>query len=316
MVIALICFMMIYGNTVYAPREIFAVLAGKDLGKANYTILKLRLPRMIAGVAAGFAFGMAGNIFQTVLRNSLASPDIIGVSSSTGAAAVFCMSILGLGGLSVSVIAVIAGLAVSVLIVMLASKGGFSHARMILIGIGAQSLVHAFTSWILTRTSEYDVANTFRWMNGSLNSAELRQGLELIGVVIIGGVVLFLYNQNLRVIELGDEYAQTLGASPAISYRVLLGTAVVMVAFATAVTGPISSVAFLAGPIATRITGKSKSGILPSGLVGTILILGADMMGQYAFTSRFPVGIITGLLGAPYLLFLLITINRKGEKIE
>lgn len=309
-------FMMIYGNTIYTPKQIFHVLSGEDLGNANYTILRLRLPRMVSGIFAGLAFGMAGNVFQTVLRNSLASPDIIGVSASTSAAAVFCLSILSIDSTVVPVIAVATGIIVSAGIYVLASKGGFSHGRMILIGIGAQSMVHAFTSWILTRTSEYDVSNTFRWMNGSLNNAEMRETLEMMAVVVLGGTILATFSRNLRVMEIGDEYAQTLGANPSRSYRILIGTSVVLVAFATAVTGPVSSVAFLSGPISAKLTGKSKCGIFPAGLTGALLVLAGDMAGQYAFSQRFPVGIITGLLGAPYLLFLLITINRKGEKIE
>lgn len=194
-----------------------------------------------------------------------------------------------------------------------AAHGGFSHARMILIGIGVQAMVRAFTSFVLSRTSEYDVAATMRWMSGSLNSADLQDAGYLMAIVLLGSAVLALGARKMRMLELGDEFAQTLGANPKRSVPLLIGTAVLLVAFATAAVGPIASVAFLAGPVATRMTGRSKSGILPAGLVGCVLVLAADMVGQYAFTTRYPVGVITGLLGAPYLLCLLVTMNKKGE---
>lgn len=313
--LALIAFMMIYGNTVYSPDVILRVLSGENIKGASYTIGTLRLPRMLCAVFAGFAFGMAGHIFQSVLRNALASPDIIGVSSSTSAAAVFCISLLGMDGIAVPVIAVVTGIAVSLLIYLLASKGGFSHARMILIGIGVQAMVRALTSFVLSRTSEYDVAATMRWMNGSLNNANMRDAGYLIAIVAAGTAILLFSARAMKILALGDEYSKTLGAAPRRVVPMLVGAAVLMVAFATAAVGPIASVAFLSGPVATRVTGRSRNGLLPSGLVACILILAADMAGQYAFAARYPVGVVTGLLGAPYLLYLLVTMNRKGETV-
>ena len=313
--LGLVAFMMIYGNTVYSPAVILRVLSGESIKGASYTIGTLRLPRMLAAVFAGFAFGMAGHIFQSVLRNSLASPDIIGVSSSTSAAAVFCILLLGMDGFAVPVIAVVTGIAVSLIIYLLAARGGFSHARMILIGIGVQAMVRALTSFVLSRTSEYDVAAAMRWMNGSLNSADMQDAGYLAAIVAAGVFILLFSARTLKILALGDEYSHTLGVAPRRAVPLLIGAAVLMVAFATAAVGPIASVAFLSGPVATRVSGRSRSGLLPSGLVGCILILAADMAGQYAFTARYPVGVVTGLLGAPYLLYLLITMNRKGETV-
>jgi iron complex transport system permease protein len=93
----------------------------------------------------------------------------------------------------------------------------------------------------------------------------------------------------------------------------LILSAVFLIAFSTAVTGPISFVAFLAGPIAARLVGLGSPNVLSAGLVGALLVLSADLIGQFAFGTRFPVGVITGILGAPYMLFLLIVINRRGQ---
>ena len=113
--------------------------------------------------------------------------------------------------------------------------------------------------------------------------------------------------------EFGDEFATTLGIRLNLVRIILILSAVFLIAFATSTTGPIAFVAFLAGPIASKIVGRGSSNVLASGLVGALLVLSSDMIGQYVFSTRFPVGVITGILGAPYMLFLLICINRRGE---
>ncbi len=315
LIIGLMLLMLYLGNTIYSPAIIIKVLLGEEIKGASYAILSVRLPRMIAGLFAGIAFGMAGYIFQMVLRNSLASPDIIGVTTSTSTAAIFCISLLGLQGTVVSVIAVAVGLITSLIIVLLASKGGFSHTRMILIGIGVQALVHAVISYILSRISEHDMTNTMRWMSGSLNYAQMSDSIRILIVAVIGALILLAFSQHQKTIELGDEYAKTLGTNTARLYPVLIGIAVLMIAFSTAAVGPISSVSFLAGPIATRMAGRSKSGMIPAALTGAVLVLGADLIGQFVLPARYPVGIITGLIGGPYLLYLLVTMNRKGDSV-
>ncbi len=305
--------MLCCGNTFYGPAVVFRVLRGEMISSASYAILQLRLPRMLGAVFSGMAFGMAGFVFQTVLRNPLASPDVIGISTSTSAAAVFCISVLGLQGIVVPAVSVVTGLCVSLIIYLLAARNGFSHARMILIGIGVQAMLGAVISWVLSRTSEYDVANTMRWMNGSLTNARMQESLTVMAVAVLGAVFLFSRREAMRLIELGDAYAETLGGNIRRLYPQVIAAAVLLVAFATAAVGPVSSVSFLAGPIASRISGRSRSTLIPSALAGAVLVLAADLIGQFLMPARYPAGVITGLLGGPYLLYLLVTINRKGE---
>ena len=112
-----------------------------------------------------------------------------------------------------------------------------------------------------------------------------------------------LFTKYLQVLELGDEFATTLGIRLNLVRIILILSAVFLIAFATSTTGPIAFVAFLAGPIASKIVGRGSSNVLASGLVGALLVLSSDMIGQYVFSTRFPVGVITGILGAPYMLF-------------
>jgi iron complex transport system permease protein len=136
---------------------------------------------------------------------------------------------------------------------------------------------------------------------------------SLFIVVAIFGIINLILTRYLQILELGDEFATTLGVKINLVRFILILSSVFLIAFATSVTGPISFVAFLSGPIASKLVGKGAPNVLPSGLVGALLVLTADMIGQFVFSTRFPVGVVTGILGAPYMLFLLIIINRRGE---
>ena len=288
----LACIMMVCGNTVYSPKTVLRVLSGENVEGAVFTIKTLRLPRMLTAILCGLAFGMAGNTFQQLLGNPLASPDIIGVTSGASVAAVFGILVLKLDGGTVSLMAVFSGLLVSALIYFLSQGGGFSNARLILTGIGMQAFLSAVISWMLLKASEYDVANALRWLSGSLNGVKLENVPRLTLVVFGAGGAILLLNRQLSML-----------------------LALLLVAFATSVTGPVASVAFLSGPIATRLSGNGKNGMLTSALTGSTLVLASDLIGQFALPSRYPVGVVTGILGAPYLLFLLLQMNDKGEHV-
>ena len=309
----LLCAMvLLLGNTIYSPSVVLKVLLGESVQGATFAISTLRLPRMLSALLAGMAFGMAGSTFQTMLRNPLASPDIIGITSGSSVAAVFCILVLNLSGTVVSAAAVISGLLVAVTIYFLSKGGSFSGGRLILIGIGVQAMLNAVISFLLLRASQYDVPGALRWLSGTLNGIRMSQLSGLFMSVVILGLVIILLGRHLKVLELGEQSAISLGVRTDVTRILLIISAVFLIAFATAVTGPIAFVAFLAGPIATRLVGIGAPNEFPSGLVGAILVLASDLIGQFAFDTRFPVGIITGILGSPYLLYLLIRINKRG----
>lgn len=305
--------MLLYGKTNYDLSTVIKVLSGEDIKGATFNIGTLRLPRMLCGLLAGLAFGIAGNTVQTMLRNPLASPDIIGISSGSSIAAVFCILILKMNGSAVSVAAVISGIIVATLIYMLSKGSGFSGSRLILIGIGMQAMINALISYLLAKGSQYEVSTAIRWLSGSLNGMVIEDVPILFIVVLIFGIIILCLTKELQVLELGDEFATTLGVKINLIRIMLIISSVFLIAFATSITGPIAFVAFLSGPIAARLVGAGAPNVLSAGLVGALLVLGADMIGQFAFSTRFPVGVVTGILGAPYMLFLLIVINRRGQ---
>ncbi|ETT77026.1 transport system permease [Paenibacillus sp. FSL R7-277] len=309
----LCCAMLLLGNTIYPASEVIRALSGEELKGVSFAVNVIRLPRMLAGLFAGFAFGIAGYTFQTMLRNPLANPNVIGITSGSSAAAVYCIVILQASGAVVSVASVIAGLATVLLIYVLSRGRTFSIGRLILIGIGLQAMLDAVISYLLLIGSEKDIPSAVRWLTGSLNGSQMRELPPLMIIVLICSPIIILLGKHLSILELGEQSATSLGVRTDRTRIALIVSSVCMVAMATATTGPIAFVSFLSGPIAKRLVGTGASSIIPAGLVGVNLVLASDLIGQFAFEYRFPVGIITGLLGAPYLIFLLIRMNRKGE---
>lgn len=305
--------MLLFGSTRYSLKEMVQVMSGEELPGASFAILSIRLPRMLAGLGAGIAFGMAGSTFQTMLKNPLASPDMIGVTSGASVAAVYCILVLKTDGSHAAIAAVVSGLVVSMAIYLFSRKGSFSGARLILIGIGIQAMMQAVISFLLLKSSQYDVPAALRWLSGSLNGVQ-KKDLPLFYLIlaVFGGLILCL-GRHLKILELGEYTAIALGMKTDSIRVILVISGVILIAFATAITGPIAFVAFLSGPIAVRLTGYGISHVLPAGLVGAFLVLAADLLGQFAFPVRFPVGIITGVLGAPYLLYLLVKMNQGGR---
>ncbi|MBD2846364.1 iron chelate uptake ABC transporter family permease subunit [Paenibacillus sp. IB182496] len=309
----LCCAMLMLGNTIYPARDVLQTLLGERLPGVSFAVNTIRLPRMLAGLLAGLAFGLGGNTFQTMLRNPLASPNVIGVTAGSSAAAVFCIVILHTSGTVVSMVSVFAGLATVLVLYALSRGKAFSIGRLILVGIGIQAMLNAAVSYMLLVGKEQDIPTAFRWLSGSLNGAQLDDLPALAVTVAVAGPIVLLLGKHLGMLELGEQAASSLGVSTDKIRILLIVSAVCMIAMATAATGPIAFVAFLSGPIAKRLVGIGFSSALPAGLVGVNLVLAADLIGQFAFQTRFPVGIITGILGAPYLLYLLIRMNRKGH---
>lgn len=310
---ALCCMMLMLGNTIYPVLDVIRVLWGEEVKGATFAVGTLRFPRMIAGIFAGFAFGVAGTVFQTMLRNPLANPNVIGITAGSSAAAVFCIMVLQASNTFVSIASIIGGLATVIIIFLLSRGSSFSIGRLILIGIGIQAMLNAFISYLLLIGQEHDVPTAMRWLSGSLNGAKMENLYPLIITVFICTPIIIALSKHLDLLELGEQAATSLGIHTDQTRLTLIISSVLIIALATATTGPIAFVAFLSGPIAKRLVGVGFSTIIPAGLVGIILVLASDLIGQFAFTARYPVGVITGILGAPYLIYLLIRMNRKGD---
>ncbi|MFA9559196.1 FecCD family ABC transporter permease [Evansella sp. AB-rgal1] len=305
--------MLMLGNTIYPVQDVVRVLLGEEVQGASFAVGTIRFPRMVAGVFAGFAFGVGGHIFQTMLRNPLANPNVIGITAGSSAAAVFCIIVLQASNMVVSIASVFGGLATVIVIFLLSKGSSFSIGRLILIGIGIQAMLNAVISYLLLIGKHHDIPTAMRWLSGSLNGANMENLSPLIITVLLFTPIIMALGKQLDMLELGEQAATSLGVDTNKTRLALIVSSVLIISLATASTGPIAFVAFLSGPIAKRLVGVGFSTIIPAGLVGIILVLASDLIGQFAFVARYPVGVITGILGAPYLIYLLIRINRKGD---
>lgn len=315
LLVALFTVSLMFGQTFYPLSDVLAVIRGEMVPGASFTVGELRLPRATLAILAGAALGLSGVTFQTMLRNPLASPDIIGISSGASAAAVIAIVVLGLSGTTVSVLAVAAALTTALLIYVLSFKDGVVGTRLILIGIGMAAMLDSIVAYTIVRAAEWDLQVAMRWLTGSLNNATWEQVVPLAIAFAVFTPLLMSQAGNLALMQQGDDSASALGVRVEQTRLITILAAVALISFATAAAGPIAFVAFLSGPIAARTVGGGGSLMIPAALVGALLVAGADMLGQYAFGTRYPVGVITGALGAPYLVYLLIRTNRAGGSL-
>lgn len=303
------------GHTFYPLPEVWQVVRGDVVPGASFTVGELRLPRATLALLVGFAFGIAGVTFQTMLRNPLASPDVIGISSGASAAAVVCLVVLHTSETTASTVAVVAALATALTIYSLSYRSGVVGSRLILIGIGVAAMLDSVVSHVIVRASSWDLQTAMLWLTGSLNNAGWQQVRPVLLAVVVMVPVLLCQGRNLAALQQGDDSASALGVSPERTRIVVILAAVTLIAFGTAAAGPVAFVAFLAGPIAARLLGPGASLLVPAGLVGALLVLGGDLVGQWALPHRYPVGVVTGVLGAPYLVLLLIRSHRTGGSL-
>lgn len=315
LIAALFALTLVLGQSYTPLGEAMRVLLGEDVPGATFTVGQLRLPRAVLSLLAGLSFGLGGVAFQIMLRNPLASPDIIGINVGASAAAVFAIVVLQWNGPAVSVFAVVAGVGVALAIYALSFRNGVAGTRLILVGIGAAAMLESFIAYTLSRAPAWNLQEAMRWLSGSVNGAQLDQAIPLLLALAIFGGLLVSRARDLDTLKLGDDTAAALGTNVPLTRITVMVAAVGVIAVATAVTGPISFVAFLSGSIAARIVGGNGSLLIPSALIGAVLVLSGDYAGQFLLPSRYPVGVVTGALGAPYLIYLIIRVNRSGGSL-
>jgi iron complex transport system permease protein len=292
------------GDFIITLPDFLSILGGAEIPGASYILRESKLPRALLGVLVGLVFGISGAIFQTTLRNPLASPDVIGVSVGASAAAVFAIVNLGQRGTAVSVAAVIGAVLVSALVRQQA--GSVGGQRLVLIGVGMSAALLSAIQYLFTRADEWDAQLVLRWLTGSLNGADWSTIRILVALLILVLPFVLLLARSSRVAELGDDAAAGLGVTARRSDALLL-MAVLLVGLGVAATGPIAFVSFLAGPIARALNG-GRTTLAGAGLVGAVIVVGADYVAAYVVPDvNYPVGVVTGAFGAPFLLWLMAT---------
>ena len=290
---------------------VVSVLHLRDVPAVDFVVRGLRMPTALTGLFAGVALGLAGAIFQRLLGNPLASPDFVGVSQGASLAAVAGLTTVDLGGTGISLAAFVGAMAGALAVYLLAWRDGITGYRFILVGIGVAEFFTACIGYVLSHADVYEARAAMTWLMGSVGQAGHGEVRALVVTVLVALPGVLLLQRQLGVLALGDDVAKALGARVEVARLALLGLAIVLVAVATAAAGPIAFVALMSGPIAARLLGPAQS-LLAAGFVGGAVTLAADLVAQHALPVALPTGVVTGAVGAPYLVWLLVTVNRRG----
>ncbi|MCP4822359.1 MAG: iron chelate uptake ABC transporter family permease subunit [Shimia sp.] len=285
-------------------------LLGQLQGLENMIVRGHRLPRILVAIGAGAAFGMAGAMFQTMLRNPLASPDVIGFTAGANFGALG--AVLLTGGLILPG-ALAGGLLAAFAVTALAWHNGLQTNRLILVGIGVSLSLGAGADLLLSWTEERIAADMARWLTGTLNTRSYHDVALIWGGIALLVPLIGWLQFPLARLAMSDDTITGLGLSTSALRLTITGTGVALVALAVSVAGPLPFVAFVSGPIAPRIVGGGGPAVFAAALVGALVTLLADFAARSVPFIQLPAGVFTALIGAPVLLWLLVVQFRKGN---
>ncbi|MEM9514198.1 MAG: iron chelate uptake ABC transporter family permease subunit [Actinomycetota bacterium] len=293
--------------------DVIATLLGNPTEDSEFIVGTLRLPRVLVGVGVGAAFGMSGAIFQALVRNPLGSPDIIGFNSGAALGAVTMIVVVGGSSFQVSVGALSGGVIAALLVYLLAWKRGIQAYRLVLVGIGVGFAITAVIDYMVTRAEINDVQRAAVWLTGSLNGRSWDEVRIVWLALLVLGPLAILMQRTLDRLDLGDDTAAALGVRVSRSKLALVLVGVALAALGVAAAGPIAFVAFVSGPIARRLVNTPRAAIVPAAFIGALVVVVADLAARRVLApTELPVGIMTALIGAPYLLWLLTRQARTG----
>lgn len=300
--------------TAVAPRldatQVWEGLTGASRG-SRLILLTFRAPRLVVGALAGLAFGVSGALVQRLMRNPLASPDVLGISSGASLAAMVAMLVLGWTGWRVSAAALVGAVVIVAVILLLSGGAGRAGQRFILIGVALASAANALIAMLASTVSSVQASDALSWLSGSLSPASWERAAWLaVGLVVLLPLTA-ARRRSLEVLEIDADVAGALGASPQRDSAILIGLAVGLAALATAAAGPIAFIAFVSGPL-SRLLLRGRPSLIAAGATGAALTLLADGVAQLLPLGPYPVGIVTGAAGAPFLLWVLLRRSGSG----
>ncbi|MFI9587541.1 FecCD family ABC transporter permease [Streptomyces sp. NPDC052236] len=308
------CWGVSIGDYPISLTEVVKALAGSGDPGTVIVVQDLRLPRALTGLLVGVAFGISGALFQTMTRNPLASPDMIGLTAGSGTAVVAGIVLGWDGGLGLQGLGLLGALVTALIVYTLAWKHGATGYRIILVGIGVSWICTSATDFLLARGRGFEAQAAVGWLVGNLNGRTWNQVTTLAVATAFLVPVALVMSRWMRILQLGDDVAAGLGTPVQRVRFALLLTGVGLVAFGTAAAGPVAFVALAAPQIAQRLAGTAWPPPVAAGLTGALVVLGSDLIAREGIPgTELPVGIVTGVLGAPVLLWLLIRANRAGS---
>jgi len=300
------------GSLTLGLGQVMDALRGAGPQGTQLVVLQWRLPRVATALVLGAALGVSGAIFQSLMRNPLGSPDIMGFNTGAYSGVLVALVLFPGNTLGTASAALFGGLITALAVYRLAWCNGISTLRLIIVALGVRALLVSFNTWVLVNGSLEATLSAGLWNAGSLNGmtwAKAVPALLCIAVALVASLALSL---RLRLLEMGDDTASALGVPVERSRLVLLMLGVVLTAAATAIAGPISFVALAAPQIARRLSPSQRLALPMAALTGALLLMAADLAAQRLFLPyQLHVGLITVSLGGLYLIGLLIRETRK-----
>ncbi|MGW4958046.1 FecCD family ABC transporter permease [Nonomuraea sp. NPDC004186] len=290
--------------TVPVP-EIVSALFGQGTPVAELIVNKLRAPRVVTGLLVGAAFGVSGAIFQSLTRNPLGSPDFIGFTAGASTGGIVAV-VAGGSAMAIAGGALAGCVLTAVLVYALAFRGGVQGYRLVLVGIGANALLLAVNSYLLTRANINDAATAGAWLTGSLSGRGWDHAIPVALALAVLLPVCAFVARPMRMIEMGDDAAKAMGIRVEVVRAVAITAGVLLSGVATAAAGPVVFVALAAPQLARRLTRSAGVTMGASALMGAVLLTVADLAAQRVLApTQLPVGVLTAAIGGTYLALLL-----------
>lgn len=303
---------LMLGERLVPLGEVIDALTGGARRIIHLYVVTWRLPRVTSALLVGALLGASGAIFQTITRNPLGSPDIIGFTTGAHTGGLVAILLVGTSYATITGGAMLGGLATAAVVMLLARKGNTQGFRLILVGIALTSMLASVDTWLIL-TADLDTAIiAATWGAGSLNGV----AWEYAGPSLVLGVIALALavpiSRPLAQLDLGDDAAQALGSRPERTRLLAIAVGVLQVAIATSVAGPIAFIALAAPQIGRRLCRSQGTPMLPAALTGAVLLLAADLVSQHLLPVMVPVGVVTVSIGGLYLLHLIVRENRRG----
>ncbi|MFE7133177.1 FecCD family ABC transporter permease [Streptomyces sp. NPDC057638] len=313
-VVLAFCWGVAVGDVPLRLTDVAGVLLGGGDPGTRLIVEELRLPRALTALLVGIAFGVSGALFQTVTRNPLASPDMVGITQGAGAVVVAGIVLGWDGGLGTQALGLLGALGAALVVYLLAWKRGTTGYRIVLVGIGVAWICTSVTDYLMARGERFQAGSALGWLVGNLNGRTWEHIGPLAAAMAVCLPAALLLGRLTRTLQLGDDVARGLGTRVQPVRIAVLLCGVVLVAFGTAAAGPIAFVALAAPQIAQRLAATPWPPPFAAGLTGALMVLVSDLIARQVMAdTELPVGVVTGVLGAPVLLWLLIRANRAGS---
>lgn len=291
--------------------DVVRAVLGDAPPAADFVVNTLRLPRMLTALLCGAALALAGAVMQSISRNPLGSPDLIGFTQGAATGGIVTILVIGGGAVATSVGAAAGGLLTAALILLLVGRHGLHGFRLVLVGVGVSLVLGAVNSYLLIKAVLGDAQRVVAWQVGNVAGRGWPHVLLLTLVLAVLLPVLLAADRRMSMLALGEDTASSLGVPILAAWLVPLVAAVGLVAAATAMAGPIPFVALAAPHLARRLTRTTGTGLLPAAVMGALLTVASDFAAQHLLPVQLPVGIVTSVLGGGYLIWLLLLQRRR-----